>query len=85
MTARTVREEAVDLLLCVADVAGSSAPEREWPFSVASMGLSTTSRTWLLAEAAYGAVLLDTRQSDALEAAALLRDGWSPGDPVVRR
>jgi hypothetical protein len=23
--------------------------------------------------------------TDCLEAAALLRDGWSPGDPVVRR
>jgi hypothetical protein len=79
---KAVREEAIEALLCCADarVRRESTVIR----SVAS------GRAQIVACSLRGAVNHATGYQlspvdDYLEAAALLLDGWNPGDPVARR
>lgn len=77
------REEAIEVLLCCADAWIRNTWEATYTISdgdverIASESYRSVFRT---ASRRY-----DDRDEIYLEAAALLRDGWSPGDPVVRR
>jgi hypothetical protein len=69
------REEAVEILLCIADLYGDGAP-----FAMVEDLTSTNS----LAREAWLEIAFDytTNAEDMLEAASLVRDGWNPGDSV---
>lgn len=76
---KAVREEAIEALLCAAD-SGQT-------LGTGSIDDAQPGRTaWDLASAAQNSFrVLDAWSLvlDNLNAAALLRDGWCPGDPVV--
>jgi hypothetical protein len=79
MTPR-IRSLAIRLLECRADCRGSSV---SWVSVLTGIG----GEAYRMAHAAYMAVPLTDINSeqmamDALEAAALLRDGWEPGDLI---
>lgn len=82
--AKSVRDEAIEALLsCADDRIGSG---RDYGVISCDLLGGDTDR---LADAAYAAVAeapwksSPTMVTEYLEAAALLRDGWCPGDPVV--
>lgn len=71
------REEAVEILLCIADLHESAHPDR-WETTGDLVADNALAR-----EAWYEIAFDGTTQAeDALEAAALVADGWNPGDPV---
>lgn len=78
---RRVREEAIDACLIAADhyvMNPEGDPRRVSGEPDDPTGLKSTTLSAVWAAAGYGYPIAD----DLLEAAALLRDGWSPGDPV---
>jgi len=76
---KKMRDRAITLLLCDASelIAGVDLP------NVPSTSDRLVYRACVAVWEASGFAL--DLATDCLEAAALLRDGWSPGDPVVRR
>jgi hypothetical protein len=82
------REEAIDLLLCVADlletdhsaIGGSYETIGDLLHETIGDLLQSNTMAWV----AYLEVSLDgtTMAEDALEAASLLRDGWTPGQKI---
>lgn len=78
---KKIREEAIEALLCAFDA------RQFGHYSL--LDLNRLSERWskracALAAITYNGFNLVSFKDDVLEAAALLRDGWSPGDPVVR-
>ena len=84
-----VREEAIEVLLCCADWRithhGGATDD-----IAAGIVDDVASEAWLAAFSVVGGAEIITPGGPGggsvtyLEAAALLRDGWCPGDPVVR-
>ncbi len=80
---KRVREEAADLLLCAASL--GEAPIMEAEAGQCEAAVRLAAEAWSVARFA-GADEYIGYPWCYLEAAAILRDGWSPGDPVeVRR
>lgn len=78
---KAVREEAIESLSVESDYHASGAHHGDLPDrsdSVLNAVYIALGAVWYASE--YSLDLA----TDCLEAAALLRDGWSPGDPVRR-
>lgn len=80
------REEAIELLLCAADLCSMSLAVVE--FADNAHALRTARQAWLAVDGWMIDEPGDVREWEravVLEAAGLLLNGWNPGDPVVRR
>jgi hypothetical protein len=79
---KKTREEAIEVLLCCAD-------DRIKGKRTTTSDIGDGPSEWIASDAwteAWTSTDYVTNSEFVyLEAAALLRDGWSPGDPVVRR
>ena len=81
-----LREEAIELLLCAADLCSMSLAVVE--FADNAHALRTARQAWLAVDGWMIDEHGDVREWEravVLEAAGLLLDGWNPGDKVVLR
>lgn len=76
MTPEELREEAVEILLCIADLYEHHPETWESEIPVLACSNPLARAAWLIAFDGT------TDAEDALEAASLVIAGWNPGDPV---
>lgn len=92
---KKVRDEAIDACLLLAEASLLSEPSRFWGFlhkpvselfDYGEVGADLVLSAWTeVFDSMVGVREADRYAPDTyLEAAALLRDGWSPGEPVER-
>lgn len=83
-----LREDAIEACLLLAEESLVRGRHDSWPYDHAGVSAlfcyEEESEVANLAVTAWSAVPTGYVHETYLEAAALLRDGWSPGDPVRR-
>lgn len=78
---KRVREEAIEALLCAAD---TGQMDGNTGYIDDSGPGKAARRLAVAAQSSFPVLSMWSLVDDNLEAAALLRDGWSPGEPVER-
>lgn len=83
---KRVREEAIEECLLAADVCISTAHWQPFYGALGGEPSCIAMQAWKLCNASLKGSSGDpVGHLTYLESAAILRDGWNPGDPAVRR